>query len=84
MASLEELEARVAVLEAEHADYRAVLAVINALGQKVAGFQTAVANQFAVVRAEMAADRTVNNERHRSLDEHLAEVKDLLIQALGK
>ena len=32
MATLEDLEARVAALEAAHADYRAVLAAVNALG----------------------------------------------------
>ena len=32
MATLEDLEARVAALEASQADYRAVLAAVNALG----------------------------------------------------
>lgn len=32
MATLEDLEARIAAMEASHADYRAVLAAVNALG----------------------------------------------------
>ena len=36
-ATLAELEARVAALEAERADYRAVLAAINALGANQIG-----------------------------------------------
>ena len=32
MAALEDLEARIAAMEAAHADYRAVLAAVNALG----------------------------------------------------
>ncbi len=35
MASLADLEARVAALEADRADYRAVLAAVGALGQRV-------------------------------------------------
>jgi len=32
MAALEDLEARIAAMEAAHADYRAVLGAVNALG----------------------------------------------------
>ena len=38
MATLEELEARIAALEASQADYRAVLAAVNALLSAQIGF----------------------------------------------
>ena len=81
MATLEDLEARVAALEAAQADYRAVLAAVNALG----------ANQREVVLtqsehtgdlAELKNGQAGLQAGQRSLEEHLAEVKDLLVRAL--
>jgi len=62
MATLEDLEARVAALEASQADYRAVLSAVNALG----------ANQREHSLGETRAG-------FRSVDEHIAELKDLII-----
>jgi outer membrane murein-binding lipoprotein Lpp len=42
MSSLADLEARVAALEADRADYRAVLAAVGAFGQRVDGLTTEV------------------------------------------
>jgi len=80
-ATLAELEARIAALEAERADYRAVLAAMNALVENQRGHAVRldhVANQQD--RLESKLDDT--STRVRSLEETLAEVKDLLIQAL--
>jgi hypothetical protein len=75
MATLEDLEARVAALEASQADYRAVLAAVNSLGAnqrdqslRIDGFERA----FADLRQEMRAG-------FRTVDEHIAEIKDLII-----
>lgn len=57
MAALDDLEARVAALEASRADYGAVLSAVNALGA---------------------------NQRVRSLEDNMAEVRNLLIQALRR
>lgn len=75
-ATLEELEARVAALEAEHADYRAVLAAVNALGAN----QREHAEQLRALSTQ-GAD---TNARVRSLEDNFAEVKDLLVRALDR
>jgi hypothetical protein len=72
---LEDLEARVAALEASHADYRAVLAAVNALGAnqrdhslRLGGLERA----FTDFRQETRAN-------FRTVDEQLAEIKDLIL-----
>ena len=112
MASLAELEARVAALEADRADYRAVLAAvgvlterlddatvtieghresINALGEKVSGFQADVRDRFDLInrnreddRAEAAAFRAESAAFRRSVEDGQAELKDLILQALDR
>jgi hypothetical protein len=89
MATLEDLEARVAALEASQADYRAVLAAVNVLGanQRDHGLGLAavttdladVKTDVATVKVELADFRTETRARFRSVDEHLAEIKDLII-----
>ncbi len=82
-ATLEELEARVAALEAERADYRAVLAAVNALG----AIQREQAEHPSALERRLASmDDTLadTNARVRSVEDSLTDVKDLLIQALGQ
>ena len=103
MATLEDLEARVAALEASHADYRAVLAAVNALGANqrdhtldlaavktdvaavktdVAAVKTDVAvlkTDIVALKTELADFRTETRATFRSVDEHLAEIRDLII-----
>ena len=89
MATLEDLEARIAALEASQADYRAVLAAVNALGanQRDNGLRlTAVETRLgtvdtrlATVETELADFRTETRARFRSVDEQLAEIKDLIV-----
>ncbi|MBF6327999.1 hypothetical protein [Nocardia transvalensis] len=90
-ATLAELEARVAALEADRADYKAVLAAVNALSEQTR-------ERFDVLDAKMdrfeerlggrlngfevRIDDT--NSRLRSLEENVAEMKDLLIRALDQ
>ena len=75
MATLEDLEARVAALEASQADYRAVLAAVNALGAN----QREQALGLTAVKTELAGFRQETQGRFRSVDEQLAEIKDLII-----
>ena len=75
MATLEDLEARVAALEASQADYRAVLAAVNALGAN----QREHALGLAAVRTELTEFRQETRATSRSVDEQLAELKDLII-----
>ena len=82
MATLEDLEARVAALEASQADYRAVLAAVNALGANqrehalsLAGVKT----DLAEVKTELAEFRQETRATSRSVDEQLAELKDLIV-----
>jgi hypothetical protein len=82
MATLEDLEARVAALEASQADYRAVLAAVNALGatQRDHGLRlTAVETRLGTVETELSDFRTETRGRFRSVDEQLAEIKDLIL-----
>lgn len=89
-ATLPELEARVAALEAQRVDYQAVLAAVNAIG----------ANQrdqaLRITRVEDRLDRVEDrldkadvtaadtNARVRSLEDNMAEMKDLLIRTLDR
>jgi uncharacterized coiled-coil protein SlyX len=82
MATLEDLEARVAALEASQADYRAVLAAVNALGanQREHGIRlTSVENRLTSVETELTDFRQETRGGFRSVDEQLAEIKDLII-----
>ncbi len=83
MATLEDLEARVAALEANQADYKAVLAAVNALGANQREIVTTVRDHTKrFERLETKSDDT--NARVRSLEENVGEIKDLLIRALDK
>ena len=93
MATLEDLEARVAALEASQADYRAVLAAINALAanqREHALGLAAVKTDLAAVKTDLAAVKTDLDDfrqetraTFRSVDEQLAEIKDLIIGRPG-
>jgi uncharacterized coiled-coil protein SlyX len=83
MATLEDLEARIAALEASHADYRAVLAAINAVGANQRDMtleQRDQGKRLAFVESKL--DDT--NTRVRSLKENVGEIKDLLVRALDR
>ncbi|MDT5276651.1 MAG: hypothetical protein QOG95_3583 [Mycobacterium sp.] len=90
MTTLEELEARVAALEANQADYRAVLAAVNALGANQREIATTVRDHTARLdhiegKVDLLATTSDDtNGRARSLEEGQAEIKDLLIRALDK
>jgi hypothetical protein len=75
MATLEDLEARVTALEASQADYRAVLAAVNALGAN----QREHSIPLDELKTEVAERFGVMDARFRSVDEQLAEIKDLII-----
>jgi hypothetical protein len=82
MATLEDLEARVAALEASQADYRAVLAAVNALGANQRDHAlrlTSVETRLTSVETELAGFRVETRAGFRSVDEQLAEIKDLII-----
>jgi hypothetical protein len=82
MAALEDLEARVAALEASQADYRAVLSSVNAPGanQRDHAFElAAVKTDVAGVKTELGEFRAETRAGFRSVDEHLAEIRDLII-----
>jgi hypothetical protein len=75
MATQEDLEARVAALEPSQTDYRAVLAVVNALGAN----QREQGLRLTAVETELAGFRTETRARFRSVDEQLAGIKDLIV-----
>lgn len=88
MPALEDLEARVAALEASQADYRAVLAAVNALG---ANQRELALNQRETAATLVDHGKRLNsletkmddtNARVRSLEETTSEIKELLIEAL--
>ena len=82
-ASMAELEARIAALEAERGDYRAVLAAINALGANQRDLTTRVGEvESRLGTVEATAQDT--NIRVRSLEDGMAEMKDLLVRALDR
>jgi prefoldin subunit 5 len=82
-ASLAELEARVAALEAERADYRAVLTAINALGENQREHAAQLRDMDARVRSIDTRVESIDT-RVRSMEENLAEVRDLLVRALDQ
>jgi ribosomal protein L29 len=75
MATLEDLEARVAALEAAQADYRAVLAAVNALGANQRDHAAAISE----LRTDVAEVKTEVRGFRRSSEENLAELKDLIV-----
>jgi len=82
VATLEDLEARVAALEASQADYRAVLAAVNALGANQRDHSlrlTSVETRLTSVETELVDFRQETRARFRSVDEQLTEIKDLII-----
>ncbi len=83
MSSLADLEARVAALEASQADYRAVLAAVNALGVN----QRDQAERLGRVEADLTTVKSTlhdTNTRVRSLEDTTIEIKELLIRALDR
>jgi uncharacterized coiled-coil protein SlyX len=79
---LEELEARVAALEASQADYRAVLAAVNALGanqREHALRLDRVETRLSGVETQVADFRQETQGRFRSIGDQLAEIKDLIL-----
>jgi hypothetical protein len=83
VATLEDLEARVAALEAERADYRAVLTAVNALGANQREHSLRLAAVEATV-GDLGVQVADTNARVRSLEEGQTEIKDLLIRALDR
>jgi hypothetical protein len=82
VATLEDLEARVAALEASQADYRAVLAAVNALGANQREHSqrlTTVETDLEDFRIEMTDFRQETRANFRTVDEQLAEIKDLIV-----
>jgi uncharacterized coiled-coil protein SlyX len=89
VATLEDLEARVAALEASHADYGAVLAAVNAMGAnqrehslRLNGVETrltGVETRLAALETRVDDGFQETHPRFRSVDEQLAEIKDLII-----
>jgi hypothetical protein len=83
MATLEDLEARVAALEASQADYRAVLSAVNALGvnQREHSLRlTGVDSRLTAVETGLADLRQETRAGFRTVEEHIAELKDLMIR----
>lgn len=89
MAALEDLEARVSALEASQADYRAVLAAVNALGANQREHSLRLDRvDTRLDRVETRLDRvetkvddlaTENRAFRRSMEDQLAEIKDLIV-----
>jgi len=87
---LDDLEARVAALEASQADYRAVLSAINAIGAnqrehaerlgRVEKRLDSVDSRLTSVESTLAD----TNARVRSLEDTTGEIKELLIKALER
>ena len=82
VATLEDLEARVAALEASQADYCAVLAAVNALAanQREHAFGlTTVKSRLDGVERAFTDFRQETRANFRTVDEQLAEIKDLIL-----
>ena len=82
-ATLADLEARVAALEAERADYRAVLTAVNALGANQREHAEQLREHGERLR-ELARDQRDTNGRVRAIEENVAEMRDLLVRALDR
>ncbi|ULE31135.1 hypothetical protein [Mycobacterium sp. IDR2000157661] len=83
MPTLDDLEARVAALEASQADYRAVLAAVNALGANQREMAMTLVDQGRDL-AELKNGQTELRAGQRSLEDNVAEIKDLLVRALDR
>lgn len=94
-ATLAELEARLAALEAERADYQAVLSMVNVLGQqsrerlaaldaKIDGVEQRLTARLDDVEERLAGKLGETTARVRSLEENVAEIKDLLLRVLDR
>ena len=81
MTTLEDLEARVAALEAAQADYRAVLAAVNAA---LAAMRRDERRQVAAAEARAIKDDPADLEEIRAIQQDRAAIKDLLIRALER
>lgn len=81
--TLDDLEARVAALEASQADYRAVLAAVNALGANQREMAMTLVDQGRDL-AELKNGQTELRAGQRSLEDNVAEIKDLLVRALDR
>jgi hypothetical protein len=71
MATLADLEARVAALEADRADYRAVLAAVGALTERVGGAEAKIEGHRAAINAlgeKVAGFQTEVREHFNTLD----------------
>ncbi|CAM2979003.1 hypothetical protein [Skermania piniformis] len=79
-----ELEARVAALEASQADYRAVLTAVNMLSVQTAERFEQVDRKIDAVEQRLGAKVDDTNARVRSIEEHLAEMKDLIVQGFER
>jgi septation ring formation regulator EzrA len=80
--TLDDHEARITALEASQADYRAVLAAVNALGANQREHSLRLANvesDMADVKRDLSDLRLETRTRFRSVDEQLAEIKDLIV-----
>jgi len=90
LATLEELEARIAALEADRADYRAVLSVVNALGATVRELAETVREHSRSIESlegrvesldvSFADLKQEMRAGFRSNEEHFAELRDLIIE----
>jgi uncharacterized coiled-coil protein SlyX len=87
MTSPANLEGRVAALEAKT---DATREAINALGEKLAGHQQetheqlgSLRNEFQALREDLADNRQETRTNFRSVDEHLAEIRDLITNRPG-
>lgn len=82
MAALGDLEARVAALAATQADYRAVLAAVNALGANQRDHALAIGElktDVAELKTDMAEVKAELRGFRRSTEHNLAELKDLIV-----
>jgi len=90
MSTLADLEARVAALEASQADYRAVLAAVNALGVNQRDTNDTLREHgrgLGNVEARLGSVESKlddTNTRVRSLEDTTSEVKELPIRALER
>ena len=89
-ASAAGLEARIAALEAECGDHRAVLAAINAFAANERDLTIRVGDiedRLAAVATRLdtvEATAQDTNARVRSLENDMVEIKDLLVRALDR
>ena len=86
--TLVELEARVAALEADRADYKAVMAALNAFSQQTRerfdAMDLKFSGQISELRRESDARWHETKARFRSIDEHFGELKDLIVRVLER